>query len=296
MPQSTAGRRAPQQIQTQARCQPIGLDRNPNVRSSADPDAGLVKALKSRTACAFDDLVNRYGQRLLKTAKRITKNQEDAEDVVQESFVKVFKNIDSFRSDSKFATWLTRIAINQALMLIRGRSQKLVSLDEESVTEDKYVAPETQVCRSTPEQLCAQREFEDVMLNLENVRKSSQRVMELRVNHELSDIEIAEVLNLSLPAVKARLYRGRMDLREVINRSFQRANLSRSRMNMPISIKEGEQRRSRVGASALASGNPLSARSGEPSSESRSYLTYHLAPQILTRPQTLRTGGPEIAF
>src|SRR6266567_6763305 len=52
MPQSTAGRRAPQQIQTQARCQPIGLDRNPNVRSSADPDAGLVKAIKSRTACA----------------------------------------------------------------------------------------------------------------------------------------------------------------------------------------------------------------------------------------------------
>jgi RNA polymerase sigma-70 factor, ECF subfamily len=296
MPQSASEQRGPKQIHIQASYLAMGFERNPNVSSCVDPDAALVEALKARTASAFDDLVKRHGQRLLKTAKRITKNVEDAEDVVQETFVKVFKNIDGFRSDSRFVTWLTRITINQALMLIRSKSQKLVSLDESGAPEDKHATPESQVCRYTPEQLCAQREFEDVMLNLKNVRKSSQQVMELRVNHELSDIEIAEALNLSLPAVKARLYRGRMDLRGVISRSFQPAKLARTRMSVPNSVKKVQQRQTRVGASVLASGNPLSARSCQPSSESRSSLTYHLAPQIVTRLRTLRSGGPEIAL
>jgi RNA polymerase sigma-70 factor (ECF subfamily) len=292
MLQQTVGRRASQQIQPSPS---IELDRIPNLRSFADPDAALVEALKARTPAAFDDLVKRYERRLLTVAVTITKNREDAEDVVQESFLKVFKNIDRFRADSKFATWLTRIAINQALMLIRGNTQNFVSIDEGMLVVNRAKRPEITAGGYTPEQLCAQREFEDVMLNLENVRKSSRRVMELRLKHDLSEIEIALVLSLTLSAVKARLYRGRQDLREALNRSLDSAKVARARKNMPP-IGKGKQGRSFIRASALAGGNLLPAGSSQSSSRLQPWLPYHFTPQLLTRPRTLQIGGPEIAL
>jgi len=282
--------------ETNAPCPPIELDRIPNFRSFADPDAALVEALKARTPAAFDDLVKRHGRRLLTVAMRFTKNREDAEDVVQESFLKVFKKIDSFRGASKFSSWLNQIAINQALMLIRGNTQNRVSIDEGTEIGDRAKRPEITAGGYTPEQLCAQREFEVVMLNLEKVRKSSRRVMELRVKHDLSEIEIAQVLNLTLSAVKARLYRGRMDLREARSRSLDSAKLARARKNMSTTISKRAQWRGFIGASALASGNLLPARSSQSSSRLQSCLPYHFAPQLLTRPRTLQVGGPEIAL
>jgi RNA polymerase sigma-70 factor (ECF subfamily) len=295
MREQTVGHRASQHIETDAACPPIELDRIPNPRSFADPDAALVEALKARTPAAFDDLLKRYGRRLLTVAVRITKNREDAEDVVQESFLKVFKNIDRFRADSKFATWLTRIAINQALMLIRGNTQNFVSIDEGMEASNGAKRQEITARGYTPEQLCAQREFEVVMLNLENVRKSSRRVMELRVKHDLSEIEIAQVLSLTLSAVKARLYRGRQDLREALNRSLVSAKLARARKNVPA-IGKGKQGRSFIGASALASGNLLPARPSQSSSKLQSGLPYHFDSQLLTRPRTPQIGGPEVAL
>jgi RNA polymerase sigma-70 factor, ECF subfamily len=296
MPQQTVGRRSSQEIQTQAPCSPTGLDLISYRRSFADPDAALVEALKARTPAAFDDLVQRYGRRLLTVAMRITKNREDAEDVVQEAFLKVFKKIGSFRGASKFSSWLTQIAINQALMLIRGHTQNLVSIDEG--TEVGYLAqrPEITAGGYTPEQLCAQREFAVLMLTLEKVRKSSRRVIELRVKYDLHEIEIAQVLNLTLSAVKARLYRGRLDLREAMSRSLDSAKLARARMNLPAGIGKREQRRSIIGASGLASDNLSPAGSSQSSSELQPCLLYHLAPQLLTRPRPLPIGGPEIAF
>jgi RNA polymerase sigma-70 factor (ECF subfamily) len=276
-------------------CPPIELDRIPSGRSFADPDAALVEALKARTPVAFDDLVKRYERRLLTVVVRITKNREDAEDVVQESFLKVFKNIDRFRAHSKFATWLTRVAINQALMLIRGNTQNFVSIDE-GTEGDRSQKPEITAGGYTPEQLCAQREFEFVVLNLANVRKSSRRVMELRVKHDLSEIEIAQVLNLTLSAVKARLYRGRLDLRGAMSRSLDSAKLGRASKNMPTTVRKRAQGPRLIGASALASGNPLPARSSQSSSKLQSCLPYHFAPQLLTRPRTLQISGPEIAL
>jgi RNA polymerase sigma-70 factor (ECF subfamily) len=282
--------------ETNAPCTPGELDRIPDLGSSADPDALLVEALKARTPAAFDDLVKRYGRRLLTAAMRITKNREDAEDVVQESFLKVFKKIDGFRTCSKLATWLTRIAINQALMLIRGNTQNSVSIDEGMEVGNRAKRPEIAAGGYTPEQLCAQREFEVVMLNLENVRKSSRRVMELRVKHDLSEIEIAQALNLTLSAVKARLYRGRLDLRDAVSRSLDSAKLARARMDIATTIRKREQRSSFIGASALASGNLLPARYSQSSSRLQSCLPHHFAPQLLTRPRTLQIGGPEIAL
>jgi RNA polymerase sigma factor (sigma-70 family) len=275
---------------------PRELDRIPNLRSFADPDAALVEALKARTPAAFDDLVQRYGRRLLTVAMRITKNSEDAEDVVQEAFLKVFKKIGSFRGASKFATWLTQIAINQALMLIRANTQNVVSINEGMEVGNNAQRPEIAAGGYTPEELCAQREFEVVVLNLKNVRKSSRRVMQLRVKHDLSEIEIAQVLNLTLSAVKARLYRGRQDLREAMRRRLDAAKLARARKNMPTTIRNRAQRPSFMGASALASGNLLPAPSRQSPFQLQSCQLYHFAPQLLTRPRTPQIGGPEIAL
>jgi RNA polymerase sigma-70 factor, ECF subfamily len=293
--QQTVGHRAPQQIQPNAPCPPIELDRIPDVRSFADPDAALVEALKARTPIAFDDLVKRYGERLLTVAMRITKNREDAEDVVQESFLKVFKNVDGFRADSKFATWVTRIAINQALMLLRSHRPNFVSVDEGAEVGDRVQRPEFTAGGYTPEQLCGQREFEVAVLNLKKVRKSSRRVLELRVKHDLSEIEIAQALNLTLSAVKARLHRGRLDLREAMSRSVDSAKLARAPMNMRITRKR-EQRCSLISVSALPSDNLLPARYSRSASKLQSCPPYHFVPQLLTRVRTLRSGGPEVAL
>jgi RNA polymerase sigma-70 factor (ECF subfamily) len=133
----------------------------------------------------------------------------------------VFKHIDGFRGDCQFASWLTRITINQALMKIRGKAQKFVFLDEPMEAEDGIGIRELKSCGDTPEELYLHREFETVVLNLATtVRKSSQSVLGLHITTNLSEGEIAKALKLTLPAAKARLYRGRQDLQEKMGRYY----------------------------------------------------------------------------
>src|SRR6266404_4287696 len=312
MLQQTIGQRASSPIQIHGPGTPIELDRIPDLGFSPDPDALLVEALKARNAAAFDDLVKQFGRRLLNVAMRITKNREDAEDVVQEAFLKVFKNIDGFRACSKFATWLTRIAINQALMMIRGNRQKFVSIDEGTGVEDRFAGLATAASGYTPEQLCAQHEFEDVLLNLTNVRESSRRVMELHLNDGLSEVEISRVLSLTLSAVKARLYRGRLDLREAMSRRFRSTKLAQAckkmspttagRTNPSVDLlskahlvhynANQEQWPNSTSVSRLPSDNPLTARYSQSSCDVESCLPDHLDPQLLTQPSHSSVGRP----
>lgn len=299
--------------QTLASRPPRELDRLPDLKSYADPDAALVRALKAGTANAFDDLVKRHGRRLLNVAMRFTKNREDAEDVVQESFLKVFKKVDGFRGGSKFATWLTRIVINQALMLVRKDTQKFVSIDEDMEIAAMFSTRETAAGGDTPEQLYAQREFKDLVLNLADVRKSSRRAMELYLHDGLSELEVSHVLRLSLSAVKARLYRGRQDLRAAFGRRFRStkpvlavtkmspADAQRSNLRAEILPKSHlahyngklEQRPGWTNASRLARGNPLTARYSQSSCNMEPCLPDHFDPQLLTQPKHSSAGRPE---
>ena len=86
-----------------------------------ESDSSLVAAAKRRDTQAFEELVFRYEQRVLAIAQRITNNREDAEDVAQESFHKAFRHLDSFQEKARFSTWLTRIVMNEAYMLLRRR-------------------------------------------------------------------------------------------------------------------------------------------------------------------------------
>ena len=312
MLQQTIGQRASSPIQIHGPGTLIELDRIPDLSSFADPDAPLVKALKARTVAAFDDLVKQFKHRLLNVAIRITKNREDAEDVVQEVFLKVFKNIDGFRGGGKFSTWLTRIVINQALMLIRGNPQKFVSIDEGMEGEDRFATQTIAAGGDTPEQLYAQREFEGIVLNLANVRKSSRRVMELHVNDSLSEVEISQILHLTLSAVKARLYRGRLDLRAAMSRRFGSTKLAQAckkmsaatarKMNPSVDIlskaplvhynTNQEQRPNSTSVSGLARDNPLTARYSQPSCDVESCLPDRFDLQLLTQTSQSSVGRP----
>jgi RNA polymerase sigma-70 factor (ECF subfamily) len=106
----------------------------------ASTDLELVHATKNGDISAFEQLVERYDTRLLRIAHNVTHNREDAQDAVQETFVKAFQHLDGFREDSKFSTWLIRITVNQSLMKLRKqRSMREVSLDEDYQADEKRI-------------------------------------------------------------------------------------------------------------------------------------------------------------
>ena len=100
------------------------------VRAVATADLDLVHASKNGDVAAFEQLVNRYDRKLLRIAQSVTRNREDSQDAVQEAFLKAFRNLDQFREDSQFSTWLIRITVNQSLMKLRKqRTVRELSLD-----------------------------------------------------------------------------------------------------------------------------------------------------------------------
>jgi len=198
-------------------------------RFEDDPDAALVNSLRAKEAMAFDLLVKRHERRLLNVAMRITKNREDAEDVVQDSFINVFKHLDSFRGASRFLSWLTRITINQALMKIRTKPRNTASLHELTESTGGLASCEIKNGGYTPEQLCYQREFERLVFHwTAGMKEDSRRVLELHAVEELADEEIAQVLGISLSAAKSRLFRARRELRERMEKHACAAKYSRT--------------------------------------------------------------------
>src|SRR6202040_2600308 len=102
------------------------------VRTRTNDDLELVHASKNGDVAAFGELVKRYDRKLLRIAQSVTHNREDSQDAVQEAFLKAFQNLDQFREDAQFSTWLIRITLNQSLMKLRKqRTMREVSLDED---------------------------------------------------------------------------------------------------------------------------------------------------------------------
>src|SRR3954464_14738666 len=123
----------------------------------------LVTAAKAGDIGAFEDLVRRYDRNVFRIAQHITQNREDAEDVVQDAFLKAYQNLGQFQGNSKFYTWLVRIAVNEALMKLRKRkSDKTVSMDEDVETEDGSVPREIADWTPNPEQQYKQSELNEI--------------------------------------------------------------------------------------------------------------------------------------
>ena len=186
----------------------------------------LVQAAKGGDVSAFEDLVKRYDRNVFRIAQHITQNREDAEDVVQDAFLKAYQNLGQFQGQSKFYTWLVRIAVNEALMrLRRRRPERMVSLDEDVKTEDDSVPREVADWSPNPEQQYSQAELKDILTRtIQGLPPSFRTVFVLRDVEGLSTEEAAEALDLSIPAVKSRLLRARLQLRERLSRYFQKRN------------------------------------------------------------------------
>jgi RNA polymerase sigma-70 factor (ECF subfamily) len=190
-----------------------------------DDEAALVAAAKGGEVSAFETLVNRYERKIFRLSQNITQNREDAEDVMQEAFLKAYEHLPEFQGNSRFYTWLVRIAVNQALMKLRRRRPNLVSLDEDIQTEDDLLPREVEDWGPTPEERYEQSELQGILSTVVGELEPGFRVVfQLRDVEELSTEETAEVLGLSVPAVKSRLLRARLKLRQKLNRYFRKGD------------------------------------------------------------------------
>jgi RNA polymerase sigma-70 factor (ECF subfamily) len=196
--------------------------------TAASDDLDLVRATQNGDVSAFEQLVKRYDRKLLRIAQHVTHNLEDAQDVVQEAFLKAFQHLDQFRGESKFSTWLIRITINQSFMKLRKQSTvRETSLDQDFQADGDVLPMEVVDWAPNPEQLYGASELQDILVKaLQELRPSLRPVFVLRDIEGLSIEQTAEVLNVSRATVKARLWRARLQLRERLNKYFNQSATS----------------------------------------------------------------------
>jgi RNA polymerase sigma-70 factor (ECF subfamily) len=188
------------------------------------PDVALVERVRGGDDAAYDTLVHKYERQVFRIAQHITQNREDAEDVMQDAFLKAYQKLDQFQGNSKFYTWLVRIAVNESLMRLRKRrSGKLVSIDEDIETDEGTVHRDLADWAPDPEQNYSQAELAEILRKtIQGLPPGFRVVFVLRDVEGLSTEEAAETLGLSVPAVKSRLLRARLQLRERLSRYFAR--------------------------------------------------------------------------
>jgi RNA polymerase sigma-70 factor (ECF subfamily) len=182
----------------------------------------LVAAAKRGDVAAFEELVSRYERKIFRLTMNITRNREDAEDAMQDAFLKSYSHLKSFQGDSRFYTWLVRIAANEALMRLRKRRPNQFSLDEPVEGDEDLMPRELQDWGPGPEQRFAQTEMREILSNvIDELEPEYRTVFVLRDIEELSTEDTASTLGISVPAVKSRLLRARLKLRQKLNRYFQ---------------------------------------------------------------------------
>jgi RNA polymerase sigma factor (sigma-70 family) len=179
-------------------------------------ERSLVAAAKYGQNVAFDVLCERLAPRILRALFRITKNREDAEDALQDSFLSAFVHIAEFDGRSAFSTWLTRIAINSSLMILRKkRTSHEVSLDSSADSGTEPVSWEIPDHAPNPEKRYAQSERENILRGaIRTLRPTIRKVIELQQLQERSMKETAAIIGISVPAAKARLFHAKVALRK----------------------------------------------------------------------------------
>lgn len=193
--------------------------------SPVDDDLPLVRRAREGDFAAFESLVDAHQQRIYGLGLRITGRPHDAEDVVQQTFLSVIEHLKDFREEARFATWLTRIAANHALALLRKRSRHMaLPLDEDGLEGPSSGIPHPDFIAhwsKTPEQIATEHETRELLDEaLGTLDEKYRMVFLLRDVEGLSTRETADVLGLSISNVKVRLLRARLMLREQLTRRF----------------------------------------------------------------------------
>ncbi len=195
-----------------------GMTSIPLPQSRAEEnDATLVVAARGGNNQAFELLVLRHQKQVLAIALRFTRIHEDAEDIAQQSFQKAFLHLHQFEGHSSFSTWLTRIAINEALMWQRRKRASPELPLERSKMTDEALPLDFPDPGPNPEESCIRYERERILTAaMDELSPAVRKAIELREIEELSTLETARVLDLSVQAVKSRLFHGRRSLRELL--------------------------------------------------------------------------------
>jgi len=190
----------------------------PTTACVSDPagERTLVVAAKNGDEQAFETLFKRYKRKTFAVVLRYTHAVEDAEDIVQQSFYKAFVHLCQFQGESSFSTWLTRIAINEALMFLRRiGAVREVSLDDIRDAQGRAASLEIPDSSADPETRCSQREEVRILSKaVRNLRPRLRTTIALSELRELSTSETARRMGLSVAAVKARIFRGKRKLRQ----------------------------------------------------------------------------------
>jgi len=183
-------------------------------------DTALVAAAKNGSRKAFEMLVKRHQQRIFFVARRITRRREDAEDVVQQSFQKAFTHLRKFEGRSAFSTWLTRIAVTEALMFLRrGRSLREVFIDDLNRNEETTATLEVPDSSPDPEAIYSQREQVEMLSSAMNeLSPGLRKAIQLHELDERSSEETAQIMGISVGALKGRMFHGRRKLRDRLQR------------------------------------------------------------------------------
>jgi RNA polymerase sigma factor (sigma-70 family) len=178
-------------------------------------DMYLVAAAKDGDHRAYAELCRRHSSQIFRTVLRITGNTADAEDALQEALLKAYIHIRGFEGRSAFSSWLTRIAINSALMLLRKkRSQPVFSFESDSETDD-FKSPEPMETSHNPEESCILNALENECVQaIRHLSPTLQVVVRIRYREDASVAQIAKMLDISESAVKSRLLRARSKIRE----------------------------------------------------------------------------------
>jgi RNA polymerase sigma-70 factor (ECF subfamily) len=174
----------------------------------------LITAVRRGEAAAFDSLYRAHAAKLVRTVQRITRNHEDAEDAAQDSFLRAFTHFESFDGRSTFATWLTRIGINSALMILRKKRSVLeAALSSSTLAEVMEAAPDIS---PDPEELYEYLERKRILENaITKLSQKKKEVLELHSLQERSLPEAARQLGVSLTVAKARVFHAKTALRKL---------------------------------------------------------------------------------
>lgn len=178
-------------------------------------DSELVAMAKAGDRDAFGVLVERHESKIYGLCLKMLGNPEDAEDVLQEVFIKAFQALPGFREEARFSTWLYRIAHNACLMRIRKKKLETVSLDRPLDVEEGQIQRDVTDWSTDPRTDVMSEELSSVLTrHINELSPDNRIVFVLRDVHGLSTDDTASVLGLSVPAVKSRLHRARLYLRE----------------------------------------------------------------------------------
>ncbi|MBI4667447.1 MAG: sigma-70 family RNA polymerase sigma factor [Nitrospinae bacterium] len=189
---------------------------------SKSEDLSLIEQVKGGSFGAFERIVKKYESRIYNHCLKFLNSQEDAEDVLQETFLQVYRSLDSFRGDSAFSTWLFKIATNGCLMRIRKKKKvDLVSIDKPMEFDGSSIQREIVDWSKNPALMHGNEEIRTVLDRIISELPEDKKIVLIMKDVEgFSNIEIGQILNMSVAAVKSRLHRARLIMREELTNYF----------------------------------------------------------------------------